>query len=94
MNEINYDEKICNFQAITENYDNEIAMNYLTRHNWDETVEINLNIKKASQTYFNEMNNPRRNLNSNMINTPGHYTDDIHEQDAMTEAKENLLYDL
>ena len=39
MNEINYDEKIQNFQLITENHDHEIAMNYLQKNNWDEAVK-------------------------------------------------------
>ena len=46
MNEINYDEKIKTFQLITENYDNDIAMNYLSRNNWDEAVKHIIKLRK------------------------------------------------
>jgi hypothetical protein len=38
MNEINYQEKFVNFQAITENNDPDVAMRYLQEANWDENV--------------------------------------------------------
>ena len=38
MNEINYSEKINNFKAITENYDEENAIRYLEQNGWDEIV--------------------------------------------------------
>ena len=38
MNEINYQDKITNFQAITENYDYDIAIKYLQEGKWDESV--------------------------------------------------------
>lgn len=38
--EIDYSEKILNFLALTDNYNEEIALNYLTKTNWDETVSL------------------------------------------------------
>jgi hypothetical protein len=35
---IDYTEKIRNFQAMVDNYNEEIALNYLTKADWDETV--------------------------------------------------------
>ena len=35
---IDYTEKIRNFQAIVDNYNEEIAFNYLSKANWDESV--------------------------------------------------------
>ncbi len=35
---VDYTEKIRNFQAMVDNYNEEIAFNYLTKTNWDETV--------------------------------------------------------
>lgn len=35
---IDYSEKIQTFMAITENINQEIALNYLEKANWDETV--------------------------------------------------------
>ena len=46
MNEINYDYKIKTFQLITENYDHEIAINYLNKYNWYENVRICKNLRK------------------------------------------------
>ena len=40
MNEINYQDKFSNFQAITENHDPDVAMKYLQEANWDENVFI------------------------------------------------------
>jgi hypothetical protein len=38
---IDYTEKIRNFQAIVDNYNEEISLNYLTKANWDESVFYN-----------------------------------------------------
>ena len=35
---IDYSEKLQTFMAITENNNQEIALNYLQKANWDETV--------------------------------------------------------
>lgn len=43
---IDYTEKIRTFQAIVDNYNEEIALNYLTKANWDETVNYIINIHK------------------------------------------------
>ena len=36
---IDYTEKIRTFQAVVDNYNEEIAFNYLSRTDWDETVK-------------------------------------------------------
>lgn len=33
-----YTQKIRNFQAIVDNYNEEIAFSYLSKTNWDESV--------------------------------------------------------
>lgn len=38
--QIDYTEKIKNFQAMVDNYNEEIALNYLTKADWDEAVNI------------------------------------------------------
>jgi hypothetical protein len=38
--EINYQEKLRNFQAITDNGNDTVAMDYLQKSNWDESVKI------------------------------------------------------
>lgn len=40
-NKIDYTQKIRNFQAIVDNYNEEIAFNYLTKTDWDEVVKRN-----------------------------------------------------
>ena len=52
MNDINYDEKIKTFQLITENYDYEIAINYLAKYNWDENVINYYNKSKLVNIIF------------------------------------------
>jgi hypothetical protein len=37
-NEIKFQEKVKNFQAMTDNYNDTIAMEYLMKTNWDESV--------------------------------------------------------
>ena len=41
MNDINYQVKFANFQAITDNHDPDIAMKFLQEANWDENVFYN-----------------------------------------------------
>jgi hypothetical protein len=36
--EINYQEKLRNFQAMTDNHIDATALDYLQKSNWDETV--------------------------------------------------------
>jgi hypothetical protein len=36
--EINYHEKLKNFQVMTDNHNEQVAMDYLTKNNWDESV--------------------------------------------------------
>ena len=38
MNETNYQEKVSNFQSITQNDDPHLAERYLEDANWDENV--------------------------------------------------------
>lgn len=38
--EINYQEKIKNFQVMTDNHNEQVALDYLTKNNWDESVNI------------------------------------------------------
>jgi hypothetical protein len=37
--EINYQEKIKNFQVMTDNHNEQFALDYLTKNNWDESVK-------------------------------------------------------
>ena len=69
MNDINYQVKFANFQAITDNHDPDIAMKFLQEANWDENVFYNL-IKEASNNYLKNQN---INFNSNSnrsVNSP------------------------
>ncbi len=40
--EIDYSLKISNFQAMTENYNEELSLKYLEQANWDEGVRTNI----------------------------------------------------
>ena len=40
--EIDYSVKIQNFITMTENNNQEIALNYLQKANWDETVNYDI----------------------------------------------------
>lgn len=51
MNEINYDEKIKTFQLMTENFDHDLAINYLSKYNWDETVIFTFKDRKQFKTF-------------------------------------------
>lgn len=47
--DIDYTEKIRNFQAMVDNYNEEIALSYLTKADWDETViNIKYNLESKS----------------------------------------------
>jgi len=43
---IDYTEKIRNFQAMVDNYNEEIALSFLTQADWDETVNILIQFRK------------------------------------------------
>ena len=75
MEEINYAEKIANFNLLVGNDNDDIACNYLTITNWDES--------KAALLYNQENKGPgaqirqppvRRNNNSNIFNSDSGYT--------------------
>jgi hypothetical protein len=51
MNEINYDEKIKTFQLMTENFDHDLAINYLSKNNWDEIVNHQLKNLESSAKF-------------------------------------------
>lgn len=38
-NDIDYSEKLSTFMAMTEVNNQDIALNYLTQNNWDESVK-------------------------------------------------------
>jgi len=40
MDSNNYSEKIANFHALTENYDEDLSLKLLEKANWDEGVKI------------------------------------------------------
>lgn len=40
MSDVDVIEKIQNFKLLVENNDDEVALNYLTKHNWNEQVTI------------------------------------------------------
>ena len=82
MDEINYDEKINNFLAMTETGDPETAMKYLESENWDETKAVNTfyqsvrqntpsnenNINFSQNNENNMITSDRNGLNRNLIN--------------------------
>ena len=83
-NIIDYTDKIRNFQAIVDNYNEEIAFNYLTKADWDESVNklkiffLNFLIfQKAAQLFFNETTNNRGN--TNIKSESLHYSEDISQ---------------
>jgi hypothetical protein len=41
-NDINYQERVKNFQIMTDNYNESTAVDYLTKSNWDENVNTYL----------------------------------------------------
>lgn len=64
-NEINYSASIANFNAMTGNSDEDLALKYLTSNNWDETVNnilLIILIQKAATEYFNNFD---ANIQSN-----------------------------
>lgn len=64
-------EKINTFKVLVENYDDEMALKYLEKSGWDETVKYfffksNLIIKKAAQLYYDDQSESlARNIHSN-----------------------------
>ena len=58
---IDYNSKIANFMAMTETGDPDIATQYLTSANWDETLAVN--------NFFKRINS-NINRNRNVINIP------------------------
>lgn len=55
MDDIDYTQKILNFQNLTDNYNEEEALNFLQENDWDE--------KKAANKYLSRK---RGNQNSNV----------------------------
>ncbi len=49
--ELNYSEKIENFKLLVENQDDELAINYLKKANWDESTAANLYNEERTQIY-------------------------------------------
>ena len=49
--ELNYSEKIENFKLLIENQDDEIAINYLQKTDWDESTAANLYNEERTQIY-------------------------------------------
>ena len=49
--ELNYSEKIENFKLLIENQDDEIAINYLQKADWDESTAANLYNEERTQIY-------------------------------------------
>ena len=64
--EINYGEKIETFKLMIENQNDDIALNYLQRTNWDEEKAVNLfnQENKTIPQSFNYKINNDRNLNN------------------------------
>ena len=66
-NTINYNQKISNFLVMTETGDPDIATQYLTSANWDETLAIN-NFFKQIKININQNNSNNRNINNDLEN--------------------------
>ena len=49
--QLNYAEKIENFKLLVENQDDEIAINYLQKADWDESIAANLYYEEKTQIY-------------------------------------------
>ena len=61
--EIDYNSKILNFLAMTDTSDQELAVKYLEKSNWDETEAVNKFLNN-----FNENSNNNNDLiNNNTI---------------------------
>ncbi len=74
--EINYQEKIKNFQVMTDNHNEQFALDYLTKNNWDESVKYIL-IQLAAQLYYSEI------TSQNLIDQP-HYIDEMRDNSRNT----------
>ena len=66
-NTINYNQKISNFLVMTETGDPDIATQYLTSANWDETLAVN-NFFKQIKININQNNPNNRNINNDLEN--------------------------
>ena len=66
-NTINYNQKISNFLVMTETGDPDIATQYLTSANWDETLAVN-NFFKQIKININQNNSNNRNINNDLEN--------------------------
>ena len=66
-NTIDYESKIANFMAMTETGDPDIATQYLTAVNWDETLAVN-NFYKRINSNINQNRNSNQNNNNNTSN--------------------------
>ena len=66
-NTINYNQKISNFLVMTETGDPDIATQYLTSANWDETLAVN-NFFKQIKININQNNSNNRNRNNDLEN--------------------------
>ena len=49
--QLNFAEKIENFKLLVENQDDEIAINYLQKADWDESIAANLYYEEKTQIY-------------------------------------------
>ena len=66
-NTINYNQKISNFLLMTETGDPDIATQYLTSANWDETLAVN-NFFNQIKVNINQNNSNNRNRNNDLEN--------------------------
>ena len=74
MEEIDYSSKISNFLAMTETQDEEIAMKYLEKNDWDETKAVNNFYNDIDK---NQINNELINENDNNINISNRTISDL-----------------
>lgn len=72
--EIDYNTKILNFFAMTDINDQEIAVKYLEKNDWDET--------KAVNKYLNECD--ENNNNNDLINDNIEQNNNINESNKST----------
>ena len=105
MDEINYDEKINNFLAMTETGDPETAMKYLESENWDETKAVNKfyqsirqntpsndnNINFSQNNENNMITSDRNGLNRNLINNPNANSNNNNDLSIQKIKKESIF---
>lgn len=53
--EIDYGEKINTFIAMTENNNQDVALSYLGKYNWDETVKLINKISLITYFYYRKL---------------------------------------